>query len=320
MSMEMKRFLKKIGLFLLVLILTVCGCTALFFGVVPPEYVRIYTQAMVDKVNRLESIEGPRIVLVGNSNLAFGIDSAEIEDAFGIPVVNMGMHGGFGNAFDEQVCTLDVHEGDLYVIAHNTYSDDDMIPNPELVWMTIENYPELHRLIRRKDYMNMARAFPRYAFKATVKWVREKISGHEVFVDGTDGFMSRAAFNEYGDNVYPRPENDFLFTEGSVPLPQINDACVNRLNELKAWLNAQGAEMVIAAYPIGDGEFTPAEDEYISFQQELADRLDAEVISDFTDYFYDYSLFFDSNLHLTDEGVKLRTAQLIKDLTKVIKP
>ena len=127
-------------------------------------------------------------------------------------------------------------------------------------------------------------------------------------------------FNEYGDNVYPRPENDFLFTEGSVPLPQINDACVNRLNELKAWLNAQGAEMVIAAYPIGDGEFTPAEDEYISFQQELADRLDAEVISDFTDYFYGYSLFFDSNLHLTDEGVKLRTAQLIRDLTKVIKP
>ncbi|MBQ6450650.1 MAG: SGNH/GDSL hydrolase family protein [Solobacterium sp.] len=316
----MKRFIRTIAVFLLTLVLLVSGLCAVFFALVPPEYERIYTQAMVDKVARLHATEGPRIVLVGNSNLAFGINSPEIEETFGIPVVNMGMHGGFGNAFDEQVCTLDVHEGDIYVIAHNTYSDDDMIPNPELVWMTIENYPELHQLIRRKDYMNMARAFPRYAFKATVKWVREQISGHEVIVDGTDGFMSRAAFNEYGDDVYPRPENDFLFTEGSVPLPQINDLCVNRLNALNAELVQKGARMVIAAYPIGDGEFTPAREEYEAFQKELAERLDAEVISDFTDYFYDYSLFFDSNLHLTDAGAEMRTQQLIQDLKKVIQP
>ncbi len=314
----MKRFIRTIAVFLLTLVLLVSGLCAVFFALVPPEYERIYTSAMIDKVARLKSIEGPRIVLVGNSNLAFGIDSKAIEDTYGIPVVNMGMHGGFGNPFDEQVCRLDVHEGDIYVLAHNTYSDDDMIPNPELVWMTIENHEDLRPLIRKKDILNMARALPRYAFKASVKWIREKITGREVIVDGTEGFMSRAAFNEYGDDVYPRPESIFTFTEDSVPLPQINDLCVNRINELNAWLNEQGAMLVIASYPIGDGEYTPEKAEYEAFQSELEERLDCPVISDFTDYFYPYDLFYDSNLHLTDEGVRLRTQQLIEDLRKIL--
>lgn len=313
-----KKFVKTILAFCLTILAILALFVTFFFHTVTPQYTMIYTAAMIDKAARLNSVEGPRIVLIGNSNLAFGIDSSLIEEAYGMPVVNMGMHGGFGNPFDEQVCRLNVHEGDIYVIAHHTYADDDTIQNPELVWMTIENHKELYPLIRPQDYSNMARAFPRYAFKATVRWLRQTITGREVPVDGAEGFFARSAFNEYGDDAYPRDEVLYTFDETSIQMPKVNDTCTERLNELNAWLEERGARMVVAGYPIGDGEYTPEREAYDAFEAELREALDCPVISRFTDYMYPYDLFYDSNLHLTTEGAKLRTEQLIKDLEPVI--
>ena len=118
------------------------------FGVVMPQYTGNYQASMVDKAARLRSVEGPKIVLIGNSNLAFGMDSQMLEEAFSMPVVNMGLHGGVGNVFNEQAARLNVTPGDIYVVCHSNYDDTDAIKNPELAWITIENHFELYKLIR----------------------------------------------------------------------------------------------------------------------------------------------------------------------------
>ena len=94
------------------------------FGVVMPQYTGNYQASMVDKAARLRSVEGPKIVLIGNSNLAFGMDSQMLEEAFSMPVVNMGLHGGVGNVFNEQAARLNVTPGDIYVVCHSNYDHD----------------------------------------------------------------------------------------------------------------------------------------------------------------------------------------------------
>lgn len=128
---------------------------------------------------------------------------------------------------------------------------------------------------------------------------------------------SRKAFNQYGYVSYSREGSFFTFEEQLIP--EMNDVCIERLNELNAYLNAQGATMVVAGYPIGKGEFTPSEDEFLKFQDQLEKQLDCEVISDYRDYMFDYSYFYDTFLHLTTDGARLRTKQLIKDLRKVFR-
>ena len=91
---------------------------------------------------------------------------------------------------------------------------------------------------------------------------------------------------------------------------------VERLNSLYDKLQAKGADMVIAAYPIALCEGVPDEAQYAAFEQELRDKLKAEVISDFNSYRYDVSYFYDTHLHLTDEGVAVRTGQLAADVEK----
>ena len=55
-------------------------------------------------------------------------------------------------------------------------------------------------------------------------------------------------------------------------------------------------------------------EKYEAFQRELENVMDCAVISDFTDYFIEYQYFYNTQFHLTDEGVQIRTGQLISDI------
>ena len=83
--------------------------------VIGPQYQESYQAALKDKVDRIMSIDEPKIVLIGNSNLAFGMQSQLIEEEFGMPVVNLGLHGSTGHPIIEEVAKLNVNPGDIYI-------------------------------------------------------------------------------------------------------------------------------------------------------------------------------------------------------------
>lgn len=55
-----------------------------------------YLQAYNKKCQLLEDTPSPRIIFVGGSNLAFGLDSQRIKDSLNINVINYGLHAGIG--------------------------------------------------------------------------------------------------------------------------------------------------------------------------------------------------------------------------------
>lgn len=280
------------------------------FCIVMPQYEGNYQAAMLDKVKKLKDTEGPRVILIGNSNLAFGMDSEFLEKQINRPVINMGLHGGTGNCFNERAALLDVHEGDVYVICHTNYDDNDEIKNPLLAWITLENHYELYGLVRGKDWPCMIKAYPTYLRKCLEMWRTE--TGNEE----TDDAYRRSAFNERGDDYYPRPETLGDIDYSTAVVHHINEETAGRLNELYKTLKGKGADMVIAAYPIPMHENAASPQEYADFTAELSEALDAPVISDFQEYMYDTSYFYDTYAHLTDTGVYVRTSQLAADLNK----
>lgn len=293
-----------------------CLIVGFIFGVVMPQYKYNYNASLVDKVERLMSIKEPKIVLIGDSNVAFGFNSAMIEEYMGMPVVNMGLHGALGNAFFEEMAKLNVTEGDIYIICHSDFNDNDQIvrEDPTLAWLTIENHFDLWKLIRKQDIPLMAESFTSYLKKALELWATG--TGNQ----DTGDEYSRNAFNEYGDNVWPRPyvEHDEYFphpvdfTQQTVP--EIGDATIDRLNALHAYLKERGATMLISAYPVAYGEYTPLMSDYQAFEDELWERLNCPVISSYSDYMFDYDYFYDTVYHLVDDGVTMRTEMLISDL------
>ena len=283
---------------------------------ITPAYEQNYTAALTDKIEKMKSIDTAKIVLIGNSNLAFGIDSEKIEQAFKMPVINMGLHGGLGNAFHEEMAKLNISAGDIYIICHTDYFDNDTLEDGVLAWTTIENKRNLWNLLRKRDIPVMIDAFPAYLKKCIRLWEEDtdnEIPGNE--------YYRRNSFNSYGDIGVKRENSELnsLGIEATEYCPRINDICMYRLNTLNSYINANGACMVVAGYPIIVKERPSAAflEALSVFQAQLEAQLECTVISDFTEYCYDESYFFDTVYHLTDAGVALRTEQLIKDLGKI---
>ena len=299
---------KRNMVFLLKLVAALCLLAGYIYHVLP-QYENGYNASLIDKVERLESIDGPKIVLLGHSSLTFGIDSERIEEAFGMPVVNMGLHGGNGNAFHEEMAKYNVAQGDIYIICHSDYDDDNVIQDAMTAWSSIENHLNLWKILRVNDIGTMAKAFPIY--------LKHCLGYHSAGTGNQDpgGLYARSAFNEYGDVALLREGNQYTF-EGEVVPPGIGDAAVDRINELNGYLTKRGATLLVAGYPIGNGNVTAEAAEFEAFQEQLADRLDCPVISNYADYMFDYRYFYDTNLHLNTEGVALRTGQLISDIKR----
>ena len=302
----MKRFLSKVVIMLLCCTVIAALLLTVTFLWAAPQFQSKYTGAIQDKVQRLCSIDEPKIILVGDSNLAFGIQSPMIEEALELPVVNLGGHGGLGLEFPLNMAKCNIQEGDIVIVSCALFDSPGM-RDSELGWISIENYG-LWSLVSEADYSNMARTLPKYATKTLLHWALG--TGN---TPGNDCY-ARAYFNEYGDNIYPRPESVHTFTKGSESLPVLTPDCAEVLNEFNAYCESRGAVCLISISPIAKGEFTAPEERFTEYQKSLEDQLDATVISQVTDYFFPYDQFYDTNYHLTDEGAVIRTQQLIADL------
>jgi hypothetical protein len=55
-----------------------------------------YLAAVLEKDRLIRNTPSPKIILVGGSNLAFGIDSRMMQDSLGLRVVNMGLYAKLG--------------------------------------------------------------------------------------------------------------------------------------------------------------------------------------------------------------------------------
>ncbi len=276
-----------------------------------PQYKYGYDAALIDKVNRLESIKEPKIVLLGNSNVSFGMNSELLEEAMGMPVVNMGLHGACGNAFHEDMAKLNIVPGDIYVLCHGNFNDDNSIPDPVNTWLVLENHYHLWRILRIEDLMPMAKAFPIYLKKSL------NLYSAGIGNESTEGVYSRNAFNKFGDVGVKRVGSKYTFVDTVYPAG-IGSITVNRINKLNEYIQERGGTLVVAGYPIGKGSLTVSEQQFVDFQKELENELECPVISNYLDYMYDYKYFYDTYQHLNSEGADLRTKQLIDDLKRWI--
>jgi hypothetical protein len=109
----MKKFIFKIWLFIL-LFLILCISIFCFLPYNPDNYLLAYNKKC-DLLQQKSS--GSRIILVGGSNLAFGIDSKMIKDSLHIDVINCGLHGGIGLKYMIDDICLYAKENDIIVFA-----------------------------------------------------------------------------------------------------------------------------------------------------------------------------------------------------------
>ena len=133
----MKRFILKTALFCVAsfaALVFVCFC----FPDVGMK--RSMLEVELKKRSVLRDKPGPRIVFVGGSSVAHGIDSKLIEKGLGRPVVNMGLHAGLGICYNMASALPCLHKGDVVFLLpeYSNYYDNNCYGNMETLAMVAD--------------------------------------------------------------------------------------------------------------------------------------------------------------------------------------
>jgi hypothetical protein len=156
----------------------------------------------------------------------------------------------------------------------------------------------------------MVMAYPTYLKKAINLWAAGE--GNKPI----EGSYARAQFNEYGDNIFPRPEctiKDVGVYGGYFSSSKISEEMTKYWNGYNKYILSKGATLYMSCPPILSETLDPSVDlRYL--QRGLDEELEFLAISKLEDYVYSSDLFYDTIFHLNETGKQLRTEQLINDL------
>lgn len=301
------------------LVFSVLPLFAVIGGVLltPSQYSNTFVGALDEKYDRLRSIEEPKIVVIGGSSVAFGLDSGMMEEYLGMPVVNFGLYAAIGTKAMIDLSRNYIGEDDIVIVAPEL--------DPQTLSLYFSNKTTLEAMDGRYDMVKEFDVDTHIAMLGSF-W---RHAGDKLMymVNGTpdpEGVYNSRNFNEYGDIVYERKENvmQFYYDPNTVidPSPSIvDDEFVDYLNEYISECRGRGATVYFSWCPMNEmglkeGTTVKSMQDFAKYMEQ---RIECEFISLIDSYVMEAGYFYDTNYHLNDAGVTVRTKTLIEDLLLV---
>lgn len=182
----MKKYLLRLGLLILICLGLIAGLTVFAFLGNPNRDAYMYAYRL--KMERVDSVASPRLILVAGSSAAFGFDGRELGNQLGMNVVNTGLHTGIGLRFMIDNLRGRVNPGDVIVIIpeYELFTDEYYGSDEALTSAVVYSGPKALRLLNLKQWMIFLGGVPGHLRL-----------NHSV---PTEGYNS-GNFNEVGDEV-----------------------------------------------------------------------------------------------------------------------
>jgi len=304
----MLRFIIKISFLGLLVIMT---AVPVFFIYSNPG---AYYAANIDKINLLKKTVSPKIVFIGGSNLAFGLNSELIKNQLEMNVVNMGLHAGFGLRFMIDEIKPHLKKGDIVIMVpeYRQFGGDFADGDDTLVQLLYVNPGAVWNLSSARQIYNVA---TKYNFFHKILYTTVKKTK---IAPGL--FYHRYGFNEYGDMVGHLNEKRIGFNPENIDYPpdEISEETVKLMEDFHDFSKKRGV-MLLMSYPnITEMEFKNAKEKIEIFSRKLEKKIDIRIINTQESQVYSDELFFDTPYHLHKTGRDLRSRRLINDIKKAI--
>lgn len=310
------KILKIILAALLAVLVIISPVVMVFAGTlaIPAQYDHTFLGVLDEKFDRLTTLKDEKVVVIGGSSVAFGLDSRLLERYMNRPVVNFGLYADLGTKLMLDLSLAGVGEGDIVVIA------------PELDPQTMSMYFNSERTLQAMDgsYHMMAHVGSDNIFSligAMFAHLGRKIECLTQGAPKVEGVYQAQNFNTYGDIMYTRPGNvmeNYYDRNSTIRLDEsiIDGAFIEYLNDYVRKCESRGAKVYFSFCPMNRMALAKDTDSesITAFEAYLKRELDCELISYADDYIMDAGYFYDSNFHLNEKGARYRTLLLARDL------
>ena len=284
----------------------------------PSQYGKTFLGELSDKYERLYSIDEPKIILIGGSSVAFGYETETLQDRLNMPVVNFGLYATLGTKIMLDLAADSIGEGDIVILAPEMDAQTlSLYFNGESLWQAADSNFTMLTKVDTDNYGNLLGTFWGY--------VKNKVRFLKTEAPDPAGIYNKASFDECGDISYERPYNIMTldYDPGQIISldPSILDSeFVEYVNDYIHAAEAKGATVYFTFSPINKlalAEDT-TEESLWAFYDTLCRTLDCEVITNINDCIMDAGYFYDTNFHLNDSGMAVRTAILVKDIRRAL--
>ncbi|MGN1345625.1 MAG: hypothetical protein ACI4V1_02470 [Eubacteriales bacterium] len=294
------------------------GVLAVLETTTPDQYSESFLAGLGRKYELLKTTGSPKIVLIGGSSAAFGIDTDLLEENLPYEVVNFGLYATLGTKLMLDLSRDYIEEGDLVIIApeldEQTFS---LYFNAQSVWQAAESNPSLLTGVAWENIGAMLGGYWGY--------LSGKMSAAEKNAPAPTGVYSLSSIDENGDISYPREGNTMLLGYDPNMIITLDDRLLDAdfldyLNDYAAMCEKRGASCYFSFAPTNRAALAEGttDEQILAFYDRLDRALDFEILSNVNDCLYDAGYFYDTNFHLNDAGVIAHSATLLRDIRRVL--
>jgi hypothetical protein len=280
-----------------------------------------YLAAVLEKDRLIRSTPSPKIILVGGSNLAFGIDSRTMRDSLHVNVVNMGLYAKLGLRYMLAQVKPYLRPGDVVVIVpeydqfYGKFSEGDNTLNTALLYAPPDRIGDFVKsysvvdVVLRPRVENVRRAF----LQATADAFGMK---NKYFPRDTNPVYNRRSFNQYGDMMSHlgrksmKPEAIYA---GELPAAkEFSRAALEELNDIADAARSQGARVYFLFPSYMDRAYSNNASAIAALERRLAREMRIPILGTPKDFVYPSNWFFDTRYHLNELGRGPRTMKMIE--------
>lgn len=285
----------------------------------PSYYGEAYYAELGDMYDRLYETEGRKLVIVGGSNVAFGINGALLEKTladmgYSYTVCPFGLYAAVGTSAMLDLSLDALGEGDVVVLAVEPGSQTmSTYFGATAFWKCAEEKPEL---LLKMPGNKLSALVGNY-----VPYLQERMS---IYMEGhypvVEGVYAESSFDDRCDMIFPREGNIMpVGYDTGMPIDLeslvIQSAFAEQVNDYCEAAREKGAAVVMSFSPMNRSAVRDLSEKAMkTFFQTCNQSFDCPVISDPNDYVLPSGWFYDTNFHMNDAGADLRTYLLAEDL------
>lgn len=280
----------------------------------PPQYSATYYAELPKMFGRLRSADGKKIVVIGNSAVAFGLDPELLEGEFeDYTVCPFGLYGAIGTKAMMDLARVNIGEGDIVILAPEQMSQSmSLYFNSEYLWDAADGDFSILPYLRNTG--EMVGGFFGYVGRK-----------YGYFTGGnapvpTDVYAA-ASFDGNCKMIYDRPYNKLPLGYDAMSRISYREEVLSAdfaeyVNEFDRFVSDRGAKLLFGFAPVNlSGIETGTSQEEIDRFYDYADSLlDCELLGDPNGYIFESDWFYDSNVHLNSAGTAVYTDRLVRDL------
>ena len=309
----MKRFLRRFS-FLFLLFVTL---HLMLLFAIPADHNQ-YLNAYNHKQRLLNEVPSPRIIFMGGSNTAFGINSRMVEDSLKLPVINHGLHGGIGLRFPMTEALPSLRRGDIVVLQaeYSIFFEETCNAETMPKLMAATRWQGATRL-SAAEWNAVLTGTPMLALSHLKRLLLYPFRHSFNTPEPNDHFVYTASgFNAYGDEVshLQFPSTAYVASSYKETRP-VRQEFISWMQDILHDMEQRGIRLVMLPPTCVESYFNG------HYTSEIADALQSigypYLVQPETMTVPD-SFVFDSGYHLNAQGIDLNTRRIIGILVKQV--